>query len=97
MSKLQEIHRLATAGEMVVFFIQVKACYSEPELEVLLETMERRGASYHHMGDGRYRVEVSAEYLWLPFYQTIRDCGSVSLTDFATVNQRRTILIEPEG
>jgi hypothetical protein len=94
---LREIHSLSKSGEMVILHLQIKALYDEGELETLLETIERRGAGHKHLGDGRYRVHIPTYHSWIPFYQTIRDCSSVELTDVTTVSQRRTILIEPEG
>ena len=82
---------------MIILHFQVKPLYNEKQLEELLEVIERRGAIYSHLGDGRYRASIPTEILWIPFYQTIRDCWSVELTDVTTVSQRRTILIEPEG
>ena len=82
---------------MIIFHFQVKPLYHERELEELLEGMERRGAGYQHLGDGRYRLRIPTDIPWVPFFQTIRDCESVQLTDVTTVSQRRTILIEPEG
>lgn len=94
---LLRVRALAASGEMVIFHFQVKTFYNEPELEGLLETMERRGAGYRHLGDGRYRLHIPTDIPWIPFYKTIRNCNSVELTDVTTVSQRRTILIEPEG
>ena len=95
--ELMKVRSLAASGEMVVFHFQVKALYDERTLEELLETIEQRGASCLHKGDGRFQVCIPIDIPWIPFYQTIRDCESVQLTDVTTVSQRRTILIEPEG
>jgi len=95
--ELMKVKSLAASGEMVIFHFQVKALYDERELEELLEILERRGATSVHKGDGRFRVCIPIDIPWIPFYQTIRDCESVQMTDVTTVSQRRTILIEPEG
>jgi len=83
--------------EGIIFHFQVRALYHEAELEEMLEEFERRGAYYNHLGDGRYRLRVPEYFSWVPFYETLRDCNSVELTDITTVSQRRTILVEPEG
>jgi len=82
---------------MIILHFQVKSLYNEQQLEDLLHVIERRGAICSHLGDGRHRASIPAEILWIPFYQTIRDCWSVELTDVTTISQRKTILIEPEG
>lgn len=82
---------------MIILHFQVKPLYSERQVEDLLEVVERRGGFYNHKGDGKYWLSIPTNIPWVPFYQTIRDCWSVELTDVTTVSQRRTILIEPEG
>jgi len=95
--ELTKIRNLAAQGEAVIFGLQVKDLHSERELGDLLEILEQRGAFYHQLGDGRYRLRIPTDLPWIPFYKTLRDCKSVELTDVTTVTQRRTILIEPEG
>lgn len=80
--------------EIVVLHFQVRPLYTERELEALLEVIERRGGTYTHKGDGRFRLCVPTELNWTPFYQTLRDCPSIQLTDVTTISQRRTICIE---
>lgn len=59
------------------FRFRIKDLYSEREIESLLEVLERRGASYAHLGEGWYEVQISSELLWVPFYKTMRECDSV--------------------
>lgn len=61
----------------VRFRFRVKDLYSEREIEDLLETLERRGANYAHLGEGWYEVEVAPVYSWMPFYRTMQDCDSI--------------------
>jgi hypothetical protein len=87
------ISNVARSGEMIVFHFQVRALYNERELEELLELLERRGASYYHKGDGRFRLTIPLGLNWTPFYQTMRDCRSIELTDVTTISQRSTVCL----
>jgi hypothetical protein len=90
------IHNLARSGEMIIFHFQVRALYNERELEELLEVLERRGAAYTHKGDGRFRLTVPTNLNWTPFWQTMRDCPSIQLTDVTTISQRNTICLSAD-
>jgi hypothetical protein len=84
--------------ERTVFSFQVKATYHERELEELLETLERRGGSYVHRGDGRFALGIPIHLPWIPFYRTIMDCKAVSITDIIPAHPRQvTITVESEG
>jgi hypothetical protein len=61
----------------VHFRFQVRAVYSERGLESLLEVLERRGADYAHLGDGRYEIQIPPTLSWHPFYKTLQECNDI--------------------
>ncbi len=76
-----------------VLSFQIKPLYCEREVEEMLEMMERRGAFYLHMGDGIYKLRVPDTIPWIPFFLTIKACGSVhglSVTTFSPEQAKAT-------
>ncbi len=55
--------------------------YDEREIEELFEILEGRGAQYHRFEDGQHWVRIPEDYDYLPFYETVKDCKSVSQID----------------
>lgn len=69
------------------FHFKVAECYDERELEALLETLENRGATYKHEGEGWYVVTVPENLGWPPFYETVKTCSSVSEVERGVENR----------
>ncbi len=67
------------ANKEITFHFQIRDEYDEREIEDLLETLERRGADYEHLGKGLHQVSVPVEILWTPFYQAVAHCNSTDI------------------
>ena len=61
------------------FSFQVKAAYSEPAIEELLNILEEFGGEYWKQGEGAWVLNVPAHLSWTPFFLTLRDCDSIHL------------------
>ena len=62
-------------ARMFEFFM--RSAYDEREMETLLETLESRGAIYHHKGGPVYKLYVPYDMDVRPFRKTILDCPSI--------------------
>lgn len=92
--KIFQIGKLSRAGEDLIFYFRTSDSYRGGELEELLNIVSIRGADCQYLGNERFRMRVPAEFFWVPFYKTVKDCKSAKLTRVSAVNTDQIVTLD---